>query len=84
MNEEEQEFKKECDEKLYSIYSKIDEEEKIFLSYLVNKFNNICERNNKAIDWVDEYMDEWDFHDEVWQDMNNLLILLKGDKENEK
>lgn len=50
MTKEEQEFKKECDEKLYSIYSKIDEEEKIFLSYLVNQFNNICERNFKAID----------------------------------
>ena len=27
--------------------------------------------------FVDEYMDEWDFHDEVWEDLNNLLILLK-------
>ena len=31
----------------------------------------------KAINFVDKYMDEWDFQDEVWQDMNNLLILLK-------
>lgn len=31
----------------------------------------------KATNFVDKYMDEWDFQDEVWQDMNNLLILLK-------
>lgn len=81
MNKEQQEFKKEVDNKLHSIYSKINEEEKIFLSYLVNQFNRICERNNKAIDWVDEYMNQWNFNDEVWQDMNDLLILLKGENE---
>lgn len=31
----------------------------------------------KATKFVDEYMNEWDFHDEVWKDLNNLLILLK-------
>ena len=31
----------------------------------------------KATNFVDKYMDQWDFQDEVWQDMNNLLILLK-------
>lgn len=31
----------------------------------------------KATNFVDKYMDEWDFQDEVWQDMNDLLILLK-------
>ena len=31
----------------------------------------------KATNFVDKYMDKWDFQDEVWQDMNNLLILLK-------
>ena len=30
-----------------------------------------------ATNFVDKYMDEWDFQDEVWQDMNDLLILLK-------
>lgn len=77
MTKEEQEFKKECDEKLYSIYSKIDEEEKIFLSYLVNKFNNICERNNKAIEYIEEH--EFDYRDNfrslVYTD--NLLKILK-------
>lgn len=54
MSKEEQEFKKEVDETLYSIYSKIDEDEKIFLSYLVNQFNRICESNNKAIDLIEK------------------------------
>ena len=31
----------------------------------------------KAINFVDKYMEEWDFQDEVRQDMNDLLILLK-------
>ena len=31
----------------------------------------------KATNFVDKYMDEWDFQDEVRQDMNDLLILLK-------
>lgn len=31
----------------------------------------------KATIFVDKYMDEWDFQDEVWKDMNDLLILLK-------
>ena len=35
----------------------------------------------KATNFVDKYMDEWDFQDEVWKDMNDLLILLK---ENQK
>ena len=32
----------------------------------------------KATNFVDKYMDEWDFQDEVRKDMNDLLILLKG------
>ena len=31
----------------------------------------------KATNFVDKYMDGWDFQDQVWQDMNDLLILLK-------
>ena len=31
----------------------------------------------KATNFVDKYMDEWDFQDEVRKDMNDLLILLK-------
>ena len=32
---------------------------------------------NKAIKWVRDYMDEWDMNDEVYHDLNNLLILLE-------
>ena len=32
---------------------------------------------NKAIKWVRDYMDEWNMNDEVWQDLNDLLILLE-------
>ena len=83
MTKEEQIFKKECDEKLYSIYSKIDEEEKIFLSYLVNQFNNICERNNKAIEVAESYnLGKYDYSIPPWG-IIELLDELKGDKENE-
>ena len=74
MTKEEQEFKKECDEKLYSIYSKIDEEEKIFLSYLVNQFNSICERNNIAIEKINKGIFI------IPKDTDDLLKILKGEK----
>lgn len=32
---------------------------------------------NKAIKWVRDYMNEWDVYDEVYHDLNNLLVLLK-------
>ena len=92
MTKEEKEFKNECDEKLYSIYSKIDEEEKIFLSYLVNQFNRICERNNKAIEIAYTIEHNFDKYEEIGTEehleyaqmkVKELLEILKGDKENE-
>lgn len=32
---------------------------------------------NKAIKWVQDYRNEWDFYDEVYHDLNDLLNLLK-------
>ena len=32
---------------------------------------------NKATKWVRDYMNEWDVYDEVYHDLNDLLILLK-------
>ena len=32
---------------------------------------------NKTIKWVRDYMDEWDVYDEVYHDLNDLLILLE-------
>lgn len=84
MSEEEKEFKKQVDETLRSIYSKIDEEEKIFLSYLVGKFNSICERNFKAIEYIEELdelenkIDDYAISKYVRKE---LMVLLKGDKE---
>lgn len=72
MSEEQIEFKKQCDETLYSIYSKINEEEKIFLSYVINQFNNICESNNKAIEYIEK-------HIIATETENILLEILKGE-----
>lgn len=81
MSEEEIEFKKHCDETLKSIYSKINEEEKTFLSYLVNRFNNMCERNFAAIEYISKKMIDVDIYGEQTMNINDLLSLLKGDKE---
>lgn len=35
---------------------------------------------DKANEWIRDYMDEWDINDEVWQDLNDLLILLEEEK----
>ena len=32
---------------------------------------------NKANNWVRNYMDEWSINDEVWQKLNELLILFE-------
>ena len=32
---------------------------------------------DKANNWVRNYMDEWSINDEVWQELNELLILLE-------
>ena len=61
-------------------------EHKIYcpLCFFKEKTNRLEKENErlkdkieKATNFVDKYMDQWDFQDEVWQDMNNLLILLK-------
>ena len=53
-------------------------------SELYNLINKLLEENqkykeviDKANKWVRDYMDEWDMNDEVWQDLNDLLILLE-------
>lgn len=38
------------------------------------KYKEVIDKANK---WVRDYMDEWDMNDEVWQDLNDLLILLE-------
>ena len=45
--------------------------------YYLKENARLKDKIQKATNFVDKYMDEWDFQDEVWQDMNDLLILLK-------
>ena len=53
-------------------------------SELYNLINKLLKENqkyketiNKAIIWVRDYMEEWDFYDEVYHDLTDLLNLLK-------
>lgn len=55
-------------------------EAKLLLNYITNlqqENERLKDKIEKATNFVDKYMDEWDFQDEVWKDMNDLLILLK-------
>ena len=45
--------------------------------YYLKENARLKDKIENATNFVDKYMDEWDFQDEVWQDMNDLLILLK-------
>lgn len=40
----------------------------------IQKYKEVID---KATKWVSDYMDEWDIYDEVWHDLNDLLILLE-------
>ena len=72
---------------LYSLMAKVihseeaTNQEKFDFMYQIELLQQenarLKDKIEKAINFVDKYMDEWDFQDEVWQDMNNLLILLK-------
>ena len=43
-----------------------------------------CQKQKEVIDkannWVRNYMDKWSINDEVWQELNELLILLEAVK----
>ena len=47
------------------------------LSDLLKENKKYKEVINKANKWIRDYMDEWNTNDEVWQDLNDLLILLE-------
>lgn len=62
--------------KAYYVADDIDE----VLNYIDNleqENARLKDKIEKVTNFVDKYMDKWDFQDEVWQDMNDLLILLK-------
>lgn len=57
-----------------------DNDTRILLTYievLQQENSRLKDKIEKATNFVDKYMNEWDFQDEVWKDMNDLLILLK-------
>ena len=62
--------------KAYYVADDIDD----VLNYIDNleqENQRLKDKIDKAINFVDKYMEEWDFQDEVRKDMNDLLILLK-------
>lgn len=57
-----------------------DNDTRILLTYievLQQENARLKDKIEKATNFVDKYMEEWDFQDEVRKDMNDLLILLK-------
>ena len=58
-------------------YKNAYEELKRLYERLEKENARLKDKIEKATNFVDKYMDEWDFQDEVWKDMNDLLILLK-------
>ncbi|HAV90180.1 MAG TPA: hypothetical protein DCW44_02765 [Eubacterium sp.] len=76
-NEELVEYKKYVDETMHSIFSKINDDEKELLNILIQQFNMLCEKQNKAIDYIKKeitcYSDS---------EIDDLIDILQGsDKE---
>lgn len=46
---------------------------------LSSALNSAEQRINKAIEYVEDYKDQWCRNDEVISDMNELLSILKGE-----
>ena len=57
MNKEE--FIKYTDKMIKGIYSKVNEEEKDFLNALIMTFNNLAEKNDKAIEITNKIIEEY-------------------------
>lgn len=78
-------------ERMYDLGTKLTGEDKETYAWLIHVFNQCAELLNemeqqckkqkevidKANNWVRSYMDEWSINDEVWQELNELLILLE-------
>ena len=75
-------FSKELEENPDNVFNYLELQEK-YNSVLKTKVKLQQENKkykeviNKTIKWVRDYMDEWDVYDEVYHDLNDLLILLK-------
>lgn len=57
------------------------QQENLDLRIQVSAREEVANKYKEAIDkakyWVEDYMNEWDTDDEVWQELNELLILLE-------
>lgn len=76
---------KEILEELENMYEISELEEQVnninkIRNYIINlqkenqKYKEVIDKTNN---WVRSYMDEWSINDEVWQELNELLILLE-------
>lgn len=82
MNEEEVKLLKEIQQNCINQANYIDPK-------AMNKYNmlrhiediilNLQQRIDKAIEYIDDYKDQWCRNDEVISDMNDLLSILKGE-----
>lgn len=77
-NNEFEEFKEYVNHALESIYSKIDEEDKLFLSFVVNKFNILSKRVSDAIDYGISIDNRTDFMDIM--ELRHLINILQGEE----
>ena len=72
--------------KIFTNYNteNISDDDLKYNHYLVKENEDLILENkkykeviNKAIKWVQDYMEEWDFYGEVYHDLTDLLNLLK-------
>ena len=47
------------------------------LQHYKTLYQSLKKQKDEATEWVRNYMNEWDINDEVRQELNDLLILLK-------
>lgn len=75
-NDEFEEFKEYASHSLESIYSKIDEEDRLFLSFVITKFNTLSKRVSDAINYGISIDNRTDFIDIM--ELRHLINILQG------
>lgn len=77
-NDEFEEFKEYASNALESLYSKIDEEDRLFLSFVINKFNILSKRVSDAINYGISIDNRTDFIDIM--ELRHLINILQGEE----
>lgn len=77
-NDEFEEFKEYARHSLESLYSKIDEEDRLFLSFVINKFNILSKRVSDAINYGISIDNRTDFIDIM--ELRHLINILQGEE----